>query len=93
MLASYASTVHVAFCSPKVCREAIDLGLELYQEQKFAEAIAMWQKALELPGSGAMRLAGTVREFRQEQHPADDVPTAALQPGTVITSSAGPVAP
>ena len=27
----------------------------------------MWQKALELPGSGAMRLSGTVREFRSEE--------------------------
>ena len=76
--------MRLVVCSPKVCREAIDLGLELYQEQKFAEAIAMWQKALELPGSGAMRLAGTVREFRQEQRPADDAPaTAALHTRTI----------
>ena len=54
-----------ALClSPKACREAIDLGLELYQQAKFAEAIEMWQKSLKLPGSGAMRLSGTVREFR-----------------------------
>mmetsp|Transcript_36297 Transcript_36297/g.92760 ORF Transcript_36297/g.92760 Transcript_36297/m.92760 type:complete len:218 (+) Transcript_36297:185-838(+) len=48
---------------PKTCKDAISLGLELYADKQFKKAIAMWQKSLELPGSGAMRMSGTVREF------------------------------
>lgn len=48
---------------PKVCKEAINAGLELYRSKQYKEAITMWQKSLEMPGSGAMRMSGTVREF------------------------------
>ena len=49
---------------PKSCKQAIDKGLELFQDKKFQEAIDMFNVALELPGNGAYRLAGSVREFR-----------------------------
>mmetsp|Transcript_33832 Transcript_33832/g.80304 ORF Transcript_33832/g.80304 Transcript_33832/m.80304 type:complete len:221 (-) Transcript_33832:158-820(-) len=48
---------------PKTCREAIDMGLEFYETKDFQQAIDLWQKSLELPGSGSMRLSGTVREY------------------------------
>mmetsp|Transcript_28679 Transcript_28679/g.80745 ORF Transcript_28679/g.80745 Transcript_28679/m.80745 type:complete len:218 (-) Transcript_28679:201-854(-) len=48
---------------PKNCKQAIDVGLELYRQKQFSEAIAVFQKSLELPGSGVMRLSGTVREY------------------------------
>lgn len=63
--ASRVTACHPAIlCRPKTCKDAISLGLELYADKQFKKAIAMWQKSLELPGSGAMRMSGTVREFR-----------------------------
>ncbi|KAG2501197.1 hypothetical protein HYH03_001011 [Edaphochlamys debaryana] len=48
---------------PKRCKEAIDKGLELFQQKKFEEAVAMFNLALELPGNGAYRMPGSPREF------------------------------
>jgi len=56
-----------SLCRPKNCKQAIDKGLELFQAKKFQEAIDMFNVALELPGNGAYRLAGSVREFRHVQ--------------------------
>lgn len=50
--------------SPKRCKEAIDQGLALFQEKKIAQAIDMFNLALELPGNGAYRLPGSPREYR-----------------------------
>ncbi len=51
-------------CRPKKCKEAIDMGLELFQQRKYQEAIAMFNLALELPGQGAYRLPNSPREYR-----------------------------
>lgn len=48
---------------PHRCKEAIDAGVSLFKEKKFDEAIAMLNLALELPGNGAYRLSGSIREF------------------------------
>jgi len=48
---------------PKKCKEAIDQGLQLFQEKQYQAAIDMFNLALELPGNGAYRLAGSPREF------------------------------
>ena len=49
--------------SPKTTREAIDAGLELYDKGDFREALALFTKSLELPGMGAVRLSGRVKEY------------------------------
>lgn len=54
---------------PKTSSEAIRTGIEMLKAGKPEEAIALFQLALELPGNGAMRFAGTVREYRQEPLP------------------------
>jgi hypothetical protein len=51
---------------PKSCKQAIDRGLDLFKQQLYQEAVDMFNLALELPGNGAYRLAGSVREFRYE---------------------------
>lgn len=53
--------------SPKRCKEAIDKGLELFQAKQYQQAVDMFNLALELPGNGAYRLAGSPREFRWEE--------------------------
>lgn len=45
-------------CRPQRSREAIDLGLEKFQQGDYAGAIELFELALELPGSGVMRMAG-----------------------------------
>ena len=37
-----------------------------FQAKQYQEAVDMFNVALELPGNGAYRLAGSVREFRWE---------------------------
>lgn len=49
--------------TPQRAREAIDRGLQLFSAGQYREAIDMFQLSLELPGSGVMRLSGSVREF------------------------------
>jgi hypothetical protein len=49
---------------PKTSSEAIRKGIEVLKAGQPQEAIALFQLALELPGNGAMRFAGTVREYR-----------------------------
>ncbi len=49
---------------PRRCKQAIDAGLALFQQDKFQEAIDMFNLALELPGNGAYRLQGSPREYR-----------------------------
>lgn len=50
------------------------MGLEAYQAKQYQQAVALFEQALELPGSGSMRLAGTVREYacasQGEEHAA-----------------------
>ncbi|CAG9465973.1 unnamed protein product [Pedinophyceae sp. YPF-701] len=48
---------------PATCRAALDMGMELYGEGDFKGALGMFEKSLDLPGSGFMRIAGTVREY------------------------------
>ena len=38
------------------------MGVAAHQAGKFEEAIALYNRALELPGSGAYRLSGTRRD-------------------------------
>lgn len=45
------------------CKDAIQQGLELFAQQKYAEAVEAFRLSLELPGSGVMREAGSPREF------------------------------
>ncbi|KAL4420136.1 hypothetical protein ABPG77_010352 [Micractinium sp. CCAP 211/92] len=49
--------------TPQRAREAIDRGLQLFGAGQYREAIDMFQLSLELPGSGVMRLSGSVREY------------------------------
>lgn len=49
--------------TPQRAREAIDRGLQLFSTGQYREAIDMFQLSLELPGSGVMRLSGSVREY------------------------------
>jgi hypothetical protein len=51
-------------CRPKRCKQAIDAGLELFQQAKYQDAINMFNMALELPGNGAYRTTGSPREYR-----------------------------
>ncbi len=46
------------------------MGVAAHQAGKFEEAIALYNRALELPGSGAYRLSGTRRdcEMRDCKH-------------------------
>ncbi|KAK9811503.1 hypothetical protein WJX72_004946 [[Myrmecia] bisecta] len=46
------------------CGEAIKQGTAKLQAGKHEEALELFQQALELPGNGFFRLAGTVREYR-----------------------------
>ncbi|KAI3436014.1 hypothetical protein D9Q98_002071 [Chlorella vulgaris] len=49
--------------APKRAREAIDQGLQKFQAKDYRAAIDLFQLALELPGSGLMRMSGSVREY------------------------------
>lgn len=40
---------------PEDVRGAIAVGLELYEDQKYKEALDVFEKALKLPGTGAKR--------------------------------------
>ena len=53
---------------PKRCKEAIDKGLELFQQKKYQAAVDLFNLALELPGNGAYRLSGSPREYRYFNH-------------------------
>ncbi|GAB4821982.1 hypothetical protein N2152v2_009028 [Parachlorella kessleri] len=48
---------------PQRCREAINLGLDKFKAGDYQAAIELFETALELPGSGVMRVSGTVREY------------------------------
>lgn len=45
-------------CRPQRSREAIDLGLAKFKAGEYQAAIELFELALELPGSGVMRMAG-----------------------------------
>ena len=60
---------------PKRTKEAIDEGISLFNQKKHEEAIKMFNLALELPGNGAYRLSGSIREF---SCPSDAEEQAAL---------------
>ncbi|BDA46384.1 probable protein MET1, chloroplastic at C-terminar half [Coccomyxa sp. Obi] len=49
---------------PQSSSEAIQRGIEELKAGRPNEAIELFQAALELPGNGCMRFAGTVREYR-----------------------------
>eukprot|EP01026_Neomeris_dumetosa_P066537 TRINITY_DN6449_c1_g1_i2.p1 TRINITY_DN6449_c1_g1~~TRINITY_DN6449_c1_g1_i2.p1 ORF type:complete len:237 (-),score=29.74 TRINITY_DN6449_c1_g1_i2:164-874(-) len=51
-----------SFKRPKVCKEAIELGLQQFNEGNYNEAIDLFTTSLELPGSGAYRFQGSIRE-------------------------------
>lgn len=57
------STEKYTHNGPQRSREAIDLGLKLFQQSKYQEAVNMFQLALELPGTGVVRLGGSPREI------------------------------
>jgi tetratricopeptide (TPR) repeat protein len=48
---------------PKRSKDAINAGLELFAQENYAGAVEMFQLALELPGSGFMRMAGSPKEY------------------------------
>lgn len=48
---------------PRKSKEALNAGLKLFQESKYQDAVQMFQLALELPGSGVMRIAGSPKEI------------------------------
>jgi hypothetical protein len=54
------------FCvfRPGSSSEAIQRGIEELNAGQAKKAIELFQAALELPGNGFMRFAGTVREYR-----------------------------
>lgn len=49
--------------APQRSKEAIAAGLQLFEQGKFLEASEMFELALELPGSGVVRLAGSPKEY------------------------------
>eukprot|EP01024_Parvocaulis_polyphysoides_P060491 TRINITY_DN6606_c0_g2_i3.p1 TRINITY_DN6606_c0_g2~~TRINITY_DN6606_c0_g2_i3.p1 ORF type:complete len:283 (+),score=43.13 TRINITY_DN6606_c0_g2_i3:321-1169(+) len=61
--------------SPKMCSEAISLGLQQFEKQNYYEAIELFTVSLELPGNGAYRFADSVREY---SCPSDGEEQAAL---------------
>ena len=48
---------------PRRSKEAIAAGLDLFSQGNYKAAIDMFQLALELPGSGVMRMAGSPKEI------------------------------
>ncbi|GBF96643.1 hypothetical protein Rsub_09276 [Raphidocelis subcapitata] len=58
-----AKTDSTAVDGPKRCKDAIDAGLALFQQQQYQAAIDSFNLALELPGNGAYRLPGSPREY------------------------------
>ena len=53
---------------PRLSKEAIAAGLKAYQASDFNEAINYFNKALELPGSGAYRLSGVPHPCSCDTH-------------------------
>ena len=51
-------------CRPGTSSAAISAGIAELKAGRPEQAIELFQAALELPGNGAMRFAGTVREYR-----------------------------
>lgn len=48
----------------KTCGEAIEKGLELYEAKSYDKAIEVFNRSLELPGTGTVRKSGRAKEFR-----------------------------
>jgi hypothetical protein len=48
---------------PRRSRDAIAAGLDLFNASNYEAAVELFQLALELPGSGAMRMAGSPKEY------------------------------
>ncbi len=48
---------------PRRSKDAINAGLDLFQQENYTGAVEMFQLALELPGSGFMRMAGSPKEY------------------------------
>lgn len=48
---------------PKRSKDAINAGLDLFTQANYTGAVEMFQLALELPGSGFMRMAGSPKEY------------------------------
>ncbi len=48
---------------PRRSKDAINAGLDLFAHANYTGAVEMFQLALELPGSGFMRMAGSPKEF------------------------------
>ena len=49
--------------TPKRSKQAIQAGLDLFSQGQYSAAVEMFQLALELPGSGVMRLSGSPKEY------------------------------
>jgi tetratricopeptide (TPR) repeat protein len=60
---------------PKRSKDAINAGLDLFTQANYTGAVEMFQLALELPGSGFMRMAGSPKEYAC---PSDGEEQAAL---------------
>ena len=56
--------MHIATCRPGTSSKAIASGIQALRDGSPEQAIELFQVALELPGNGVMRFAGTVREYR-----------------------------
>jgi len=48
---------------PKRSKDAISAGLDLFAQANYTAAVEMFQLALELPGAGSMRMAGSPKEY------------------------------
>ncbi len=62
----------------------MDRGLELFGQQQYQQAIAMFNLALELPGNAAYRLPGSPREYRSVSAGASLAIIAAHSNATVL---------
>ena len=72
-------------CRPRKAGEAIALGIEKLQGGDPRAAIDLFQRALELPGNGAYRLAGTPKEYMSV--PAHNTLPQFFQANTALQSA------
>lgn len=59
------TNLHCAHSRARTAGEAIEAGIARLNAGEAQAAVALFQAALELPGNGAFRMSGTVREYRR----------------------------
>lgn len=57
--------LHGAHPRARTAGEAIEAGIARLNAGEAQAAVELFQAALELPGNGAFRMSGTVREYRR----------------------------